>query len=197
MKQKRVKTKIRKLQITDAALEVIAKEGLSGLTIAAIAKKVDIAASNVYRHFSGREAVIDTLITKIGENLKRITEESWHQSESSSKCLEKIFFKHIEFLANHRGIPRVIFSDEMYSSNKRSFSRLRNTVNQYMKDVKKILKKGVTDKEFDPNLEIENAAMTFLGFIQSIALQWVLFGYSFCPKKRSKKVWSIYLKGIR
>lgn len=197
MGHKKVKTEIRRIQITDAALEVIANEGLHGLTVVAIAKRVGIAASNVYRHFPGKKAVIDAIITKIEDNLVRIIEESYDQSDCSSKYLENIFFKHIEFLAGHKGIPRIIFSDEMYSGNGENIVRVRNIVNQYMDEIKKILNKGIEGDEFDSALDAESAAMAFLGFIQSIALQWVLFGDSFSPKKRGKKVWDIYLRGIR
>ena len=196
MRHKKVKTKIRKVQITDAALEVIAKEGFSGLTIASIAKKVGITNSNVYRHFAGREAVIDAIVTEVEINLKKIISKSCRQNALSSKCLENIFFQHIEFFEKHKGIPRVIFSDEMYSGNEKIIMRLRSIVKQYMDEIKKVLKKGIADKEFDPELDISAAAMAFLGLIQSTALQWILFRYSFSPKKRGKKIWRIYLKGI-
>ncbi len=196
MKHKKVKTKIRKVQITDAAIEVIAKKGFSGLTIASIAKKVGITNSNVYRHFAGREAVINAIVTEVENNLKEIISQSCRQNALSGKCLEAIFFKHIEFLEKHKGIPRIIFSDEMYSGNEKIIMRLRTIMKQYVGGIKKVLMRGCRDKEFDPELDINAAAMAFLGLIQSIALQWILFRYSFCPKKRGKKIWRIYLRGI-
>ncbi len=196
MTHKKIKTKIRKAQITDAALEAIAREGFSGLTIASIAKKVGIANSNVYRHFTGKEAVIDAIVTEIENNLKEIASQSSSQDDSPAKCLETIFFKHIEFFEKHKGIPRIIFSDEMYSGNEKIIMRLRSIMKQYVGQIKKVLNKGVADKEFDPGLDTNAAAMAFLGLIQSTALQWILFRYDFSPKKRGKKIWRIYLRGI-
>lgn len=191
------KTVVRQAQIIEAALDAIAKEGFKGLTIAAIAKKVGITNSNVYRHFTGREAIIDAIVTEVENNLKKIISDSCSTKDLSSVCLKKIFLRHIEYLEKHKGIPRVIFSDEMYSGNEQIIARLRATVKGYIDEIKKILKSGIEDKEFDPKLDVNAAAITFLGFIQSIALQWVLFRYSFDPKKRGEKIWRIYLRGIR
>ena len=128
--------------------------------------------------------------------MKKIISESRGQNDSPGKCLETIFFKHIEFLEKHKGIPRIIFSDEMYSGNQKIIIRLRGIIKQYMAEIKKVLKKGVADKEFDTKLDIDVAAIAFLGLIQSTALQSILFHFSFFPKKRGKKIWRIYLRGI-
>ncbi|MBU1044584.1 MAG: TetR/AcrR family transcriptional regulator [Candidatus Omnitrophica bacterium] len=196
MKSSKEKTVVRQAQIIAAALDVIAKDGFKGLTIAAIAKKVGITNSNVYRHFSGREAIVEAIVSEVEISLQKIISEACSKNNLPSQCLENIFLKHIEFLETHRGIPRVIFSDEMYSGNELLIRRLRGIVKQYMGGIKKVLKKGVEEKEFDSGLDIDAAAMTFMGFIQSTALQWILFRYSFSPKKRGKKIWKIYLRGI-
>ncbi len=196
MKRKKVKSEIRKVQIINAALECVARDGIKGLTIASIAKNVGIANSNIYRHFAGREAVINAIVTEIENNLKKIISQSFKQSNLASKCLELIFFKHIDFLERNKGIPRLIFSDEMYSGNERIILRLRHIMNQYMGEIKKILNKGIADKEFDPSLDVDAASMVFLSLIQSIVLQWILFRYDFPLEKKGKIIWRIYLRGI-
>lgn len=197
MKNSKEKTDVRQVQIIDAALDIIAREGFKSLTIAAIAKKVGMTNSNVYRHFSGREAIVDAIVTQVEKSLKMIISESCHKNDLPSQCLENIFLRHVEFVERHKGIPRVIFSDEMASGNEEILIRLRGIVKQYVGEIKKALKKGIVEKEFDAELDLDVAAMMFLGFIQSIAMQWILFRYSFNLKKRGKKIWKIYLRGIR
>jgi AcrR family transcriptional regulator len=193
---KKVKTKIRQAQITEAALEAIGKNGFKGLTISAIARKVGIADGNVYRHFKDKDAVLEAIISGIGITLKRIVKESCKEESDPLNCLEKVFTKHISFLENHRGLPRIIFSDEMYSGNKKLALKLKGNVTEYVEEIKNILRQGVKDESLDCNLDVDAAAIAFVGLIQSKALQWVLFGYSFSPKARGKKIWQIYLKGI-
>jgi len=193
---RKVKTKIRQAQITEAALEVIGNNGFKGLTISALARRVGIADGNVYRHFKDKDAVLEAIINAIGIALKRIVKESCKEESDPLSCLEKVFTKHISFLENHRGIPRIIFSDEMYSGNKKLALKLKGNVMEYVEKIKNILRQGVRDESLDCNLDVDAAAIAFVGLIQSTALQWVLFGYSFSPKARGKKIWQIYLKGI-
>jgi TetR/AcrR family transcriptional regulator, fatty acid metabolism regulator protein len=193
---KKVKTKIRQAQIVEAALEAISKNGFKGLTISAIAGKVGIADGNVYRHFKDKDAVLEAIISGIGIALKRIVKKSRKEESGPLSCLEKIFTKHISFLENHRGIPRIIFSDEMYSGNKKLALKLKGSVTEYGEEIKNILRQGIKDGSLDCNLDVDAAAIALVGLIQSTALQWVLFGYSFSPKTRAKKIWQIYLKGI-
>lgn len=193
---KKVKTKIRQAQIAEAALKIIARNGLKGFTISTIARKVGVASGNIYRHFKDKNAVMSAIVSEIERNLKTIVLESCHENDTAIECLESIFFKHIEFLRKHKGIPRVIFSDEMYSADKNMSVRLKTSIRGYHNDIKKVLMGGIKDKTFDVDLDIEAAATTFIGLIQSTALQWVLFGGSFSPKARGKKIWKIYLKGI-
>ena len=194
---KKVGTKIRQAQIAEAALKIIARNGLKGFTISTIARKVGVASGNIYRHFKDKNAVMSAIVSEIERNLKMIVRESCLENDTAIECLENIFLKHIEFLELHKGIPRVIFSDEMYSGNEEIIMRLRRIVKQYIGEIKKVLKKGIAEKEFDSVLDIDAAAMTFMGFIQSTALQWILFQYSFSPRKRGEKIWKIYLRGIR
>lgn len=196
MKHRKLKTEVRRAQIVNAAFEIIAKNGVKALTIASIAERVEIANSNVYRHFSSKQEVIDAIITQIEHSLQQILSQSLRKYSLPSKSLEVIFFSHIEFIEKHKGILRIVFSDDMYSGNKKVIMRLKNIMKKYRSQIKKILSLGILNNEFDPNLDIEAASIVFLGLIQSIMLQWRLFGYSFSPKKKGKQIWNVYLRGI-
>ncbi len=193
---KKVRTKIRQAQITDAALEVVAQNGLKGFTISTIARKVGIADGNVYRHFKDKQAVIEAILSEIGIALKEIVKESCGKKDSPLNRLRQIFLQHIAFLEKHKGIPRIFFSDEMYTADKRLSLKLKANIMEYLAEIKKILKEGIKNKSLDPKLDVDAAAAAFVGLIQSTALQWILFGYSFSPKTRSHKIWQIYSKGI-
>jgi AcrR family transcriptional regulator len=53
--------------ILDAALELIDKTG--GLTMAALAAQLGSTASSIYHHFRGRQAIIEALRERIGEQI--------------------------------------------------------------------------------------------------------------------------------
>lgn len=50
-------TRVRKEEIIQAALEVVGKNGVRALTIAAIAASAGMSEANIYRHFSGKDDI--------------------------------------------------------------------------------------------------------------------------------------------
>lgn len=196
MGRTKLKTDVRQAQITDAALRIISEKGVKGLTISAISKRVGISDSNVYRHFKDKDAVKAAIISEVGLDLGNLIEEVNRRNAPPLKSLESIFFKHIEFLDKHRGIPRFIISDELCFGKSRFSAKLKRIVAKYLSGIKVILKKGIADGTFDRSLDLDGAAFLFFGLIQSTAMQWVLFKYSFPLASRGKRIWHIYLRGI-
>ncbi|NIQ01450.1 MAG: TetR family transcriptional regulator, partial [Nitrospinaceae bacterium] len=52
----------RKDQILQAALGLVATQGLQGLNMAALARRVGLVPSALYRHFKGRDEILDAVI---------------------------------------------------------------------------------------------------------------------------------------
>lgn len=59
MKNEKMKTEVRREQIAAAALQLIARRGMHGLSIAGIARQVGLVPSAIYRHFDGKDHVLD------------------------------------------------------------------------------------------------------------------------------------------
>ena len=60
---------IRRDQIVEAALRIIANRGVKSLTTAAIAEEVGISEANLYRHFNSKDEILQGTVEKIGEGL--------------------------------------------------------------------------------------------------------------------------------
>jgi len=190
---KKVKTGIRQAQIKNAALRVITQRGLEGLTISAIAKRAGISCGNIYRHFKDKGAVIDAIVSEISSGLGNIVDSASREERSPLECLKTIFLKHIEFLENNRGIFKFMLSDGIYSVE----NRAKGAVARYLSAIRRILSRGRRDGIFDRGLDVDAAARAFLGSIQGVGLQWILYNYTFSPRKRGKKIWQIFARGIR
>lgn len=57
-RDRRQPTSVRKVQIVQATLRVIAEHGISGATLSRIAEKVGITDAALYRHFRSREEIL-------------------------------------------------------------------------------------------------------------------------------------------
>jgi len=59
-------TKTRQDQIAEAALEMLGTHGVGELSMADIARRVGLVPSAIYRHFRGKDEVLDAVLELIG-----------------------------------------------------------------------------------------------------------------------------------
>ena len=68
MRAPKVNTEIRQEQIAEAAIELIAAEGVNSLSIAGIAERVGIVPSAFYRHYKSKDEVLDAIWISYASN---------------------------------------------------------------------------------------------------------------------------------
>lgn len=194
MKKKKIKTKERRAQIANAALTIIAQEGMKGLTIAALARKAHITNSNIYRHFKDKNAVIDEVIMALGMGLEKIIREADMMQGTPLEKLEAVFLRQAAFVKARPAIPRLIFSDEMLARRGESLRQLQKTFGNYFKYIQMLLEQAAGKKLIRFHINKESAARVFFGLIQSINMG----GNAFIPgiNVKEKELWQIYLQGI-
>ena len=80
MRAEKLTSEIRKRQIAGAAMSLIARQGVKGLSVAAVARKVGLVPSALYRHFKGKEEILESTIELvrdlIAENVRSVRRES-------------------------------------------------------------------------------------------------------------------------
>ena len=69
-------------KVKEAAIEMMIQYGYKGTSIASIAKKAGVSVGYLYRHYSGKEELIEELIASYLEETKREFEETIAKSES-------------------------------------------------------------------------------------------------------------------
>ena len=69
MAAEKLDTEIRQDQIAGAALEMLGTRGVHELSMADIARRVGLVPSAIYRHFRGKDDVLDAVLDLIGQRL--------------------------------------------------------------------------------------------------------------------------------
>ncbi|MFA6546609.1 MAG: helix-turn-helix domain-containing protein, partial [Limisphaerales bacterium] len=70
MRAKKTKTETRREQIARAAMRLLAVRGWQRVSLAAIARKVGVVPSAVYRHFSSKDEVLDAVLNLVGQSFQ-------------------------------------------------------------------------------------------------------------------------------
>jgi TetR/AcrR family transcriptional regulator, fatty acid metabolism regulator protein len=192
----KVKTEIRREQITQAVFDIIAADGLGGLTTSAIARNVGVSEANLYRHFKNKNEILISAVNKIGNGL-------FHNLESvQSKPMRKPLFKlktlfalHLKFIENNRGIPRFVYSQEMHRGNDLR-GRLLKIINLYMHGIELLIKEGQAKGTVNNKIDARTLALTIIGMIQVITLRWSLNDFSFSLADEGMKHWKNFERCI-
>ncbi len=196
MKIKKIKTEIRKSQIAAAALKLISDQGLTGLKMTAVAQKVGLVPSALYRHFKSKAQILDTIFdfieqTLIG-NVDRVRRGSLNPVEQLSNLLKR----HIQFIRKNRSLPRLVFSDDVYQNHPERRMRVNQIITGYLKKVAEIISQGQKDGKIRPELDPDTLSIMFLGLIQPAVILWDLSQGRFDLKNQAEEAWQVFLSAI-
>jgi len=190
-------TRVRKEEIIQAALAVVGEKGVRALTISAIAASAGMSEANIYRHFSGKDEIFAALADYIGSGVMGKAAEIAGGSRNPLEKLEIIFFSHITLIAEHPGIPRFVFSDDIHLGHRNVADKLAVRIGNYFETVTGVIAAGIAEGELKPGLSPRETALTLLGMIQLSALRWTISNASFQMRPEAEKLWQNFLILVR
>jgi AcrR family transcriptional regulator len=190
-------TRVRKEEIVRAALEVIGKKGVRALTIAALAESAGMSEANIYRHFGGKDEIFSALADYIGTAVMGKAAAIAAGSRKPLEKLETIFFSHMALIAEHPGIPRFVFAEDVHLGNRKLADTLAFRIGNYVETVAGVIAAGIHEGELKQGLSPRETALTLIGMVQFTALRWTIGGTSFAISEEAGKLWSNFLRLVR
>lgn len=195
MGMKKESTEVRKEQIVRAALEIIGKDGIQGLTTSGIAKAVGISEANIYRHFKNKDAILTATVEDLEDNISNILKKVTTREISPLDKLAQIFKLHLSHIQENKGVPRLVFSSELHFRQDLR-DKLSSLIDGYLKMLTGILDEGVEDGSVKSVIDTTAMARLFVGMIQLSALRWSLSDFNISLLKEGDKLWREYRKCI-
>jgi AcrR family transcriptional regulator len=194
--KKRFGTEIRQDQIAEAALDIVRSQGLRALNLTAVAEKVGIVPSAVYRHFKNKSAIVAAVLQLIQTRLNAHFDEVAKLDIDPVKKLHMLLIKHIELISNNNAIPRIIFSEAVIGGMPEKQHQLYGIIQDVIKNVERIVTDGQQNGDIRNDLPAENIAVSFLGMIQPAAIIWNLSDGKFDLIKHSQEAWRLFSDAI-
>lgn len=191
----KVSTEVRREQIRQATFNIIADRGVKGLTISAIAEKVGVSEANLYRHFKNKKDILANAVESIGaglmQNLKNVSNA---KITDPVKQLNKLFKLHLEYIEANKGIPHIVFSEELHKGNPNLRNKLLNTINTYAQKIELLIKQGQEDGTINKGIDTHAVSYTIIGMIQISTMVWSLNKFSSPLVLDGMKLWNSFEK---
>jgi AcrR family transcriptional regulator len=192
MADAKLETRIRREQIAEAALELVASEGVKRLSIAAVARRVGLVPSGIYRHFPSKDAMLDAVLDLLDAKLQANVEAARKETSDSLHRLHDLFRRHIRFIREGRAFPRIIFSEEAVAARPQRKDRMWRIMGDYLAQIERMVREGQQQGHIDRQLQPGTAAMLFLGLIVPAGVVWHLTDGGFNLTQHAGRAWKVF-----
>lgn len=196
MGTEKLETEVRQEQILQAALTLIANHGTEGLSIGAVARRIGLVPSAIYRHFESKDEIIEAVLDLIGErlleNVKAVGGEIWDSVER----LRQVLLRHVKLIRENEGILRIVFSESLYTGKPERKAKVYEVIRRYLREVEELIKEGQKAGLIRSDVVPATLALMFLGLIQPAAFIWHLSDGKFDVTKQVERAWQIFQEFI-
>lgn len=196
MRAKRLDTQIRKDQIAQAALHLIATKGLRSLSVAAVARQVGLVPSAIYRHFASKDDLLDATLEHLGQRLLSNVHLAAEEARDPVDRLQHLLARHVRLIRENQAIPRVIFSEGVYGDRPGRRARLHGIITRYIDHIAQFVLEGQRVGRIRRELDPRVTAVMFLGLILPAAVLWQLSEGGFDVTRQARRAWRIFRAGI-
>ena len=187
----------RQEEIIQAALDLAARHGVESVTTQDMADALGLTQGAIFRHFPTKDDIWLAAIHWVRSRLMKVVSAAAAKGENPLDALEKMFFAHVSFIARHPAIPRMVFSDQLLRRDTRLKLLIQEILTGYEAKIAGLLDQAKVAGLVRQDVDEDSAATLFIGMIQGLVLQSSIFGGRRSLPEEAKKVFPIYLKGIR
>jgi len=187
----------RRAATVQALVELAATDNPAQITTTAIAEHMGLTQGALFRHFASKEAILQATMSWVSERLLARVDRAAARAGSPAAALEAMFMAHIEFVARHPGVPRMLFGELQRAGDTLPKKMAQAMIRDYGTRLRKLLEAGQAQGEFDAGLDVDAAAMLFIGSIQGLVMQSLLAGKVSQIRHAAPQVFAIYHRGIR
>jgi AcrR family transcriptional regulator len=195
--REKLQTEIRQDQIIDAALALMADRGVRGLSMAAIARRVGFAPSAIYRHFRGKDALLDAVLERVRERMHGAIAAARADADDPVEALQRLLERHMRLLHQNRAMHRVLLADDFHVGHPERRQRLLGLFAGYLDGVADVVREGQRRGRIRRDVNARSLAVLFLGLVQPASLLWVLSDGRFDVTAQARAAWPIFEQSLR
>lgn len=190
-------TQQRKAEIIQSTLELAARQGVARVTTLAIAEDVGIAHATVFRHFKTRDAIFSAALKWIVENMFAALEPHFTGKEPADVRLHALINGQLNFVSQHRGLPRLLFSDRLQTESKELKGIVKHAMTQFTERIASLIEEGIAQGVFTPDVKPTDSAKYLIALFQGLMMRWSIFDFEFQIEKESEPLWQFFSSSIK
>jgi AcrR family transcriptional regulator len=198
MAEEKLDTQVRREQIAEAALTLIASQGLRRLSMGAVARRVGLVPSGIYRHFKNKDELLDAVLDRVEQRLLANVKASRDEHSNALDALRDVLMRHIRYLREGKviSVPRMIFSEDAHADNPDRKRRALRVLKQYTGQVGEIVRLGQSQGCIRPDLDVQTVTMMLFGIVVPAGILWHLTDGGFDVTRHAQRAWQLFRRAV-
>lgn len=187
----------RRASTVEAVITLAGSHNPSDITTSAIAKHMQLTQGALFRHFPTKDSIWEAVMEWVAQRLLARIDHAAQDVASPLAALQAMFMSHIEFVAEHPGVPRMLFG-ELQRADASPAKRMAQTlIQRYTERIRARLEQGKEVGEIAPDIDVHAAATLFVGTIQGLVMQSMLFSDMDRIRTDAPAAFALYQRAIR
>lgn len=187
----------RRSVITATVVELAAEQNPGDITTSAIAHRMNLTQGALFRHFPSKEAIWQAVMEWVAERLLARIDKAAQMAASPLAALEAMFMAHIDFVAKHPGVPRMMFGELQRAEDTPAKRMVRTLIARYGARLHALIEQGKAQGELAAEVDPTAAATLFIGSIQGLVMQSLLSGKVPRIRTDAPGAFAIFARGVR
>lgn len=178
----------RQQQIIDVSLELISENGIQGLTIKNLAKKIGFSESAIYRHYENKIEILVAILNYFKENTEHIFVTELKSDEDTLTKIQNLFINQFRIFTKSPSFLAVIFSEELFRNETILSERVAEIMNNNLDTLTQIIRVGQKKDELRNDIEASHLALVVMGALRLFVKKWQISNHSFDLRKEGLKI---------
>lgn len=189
------KTAVRREQIANAALAIVAAGGLRALSMTALARRVGLAPSAIYRHFPNKDAVLAAALERFRDAVLKNVRTVCDETPKSLERLHRLLVRQARLIRDNATImPRMAFAED---ASARGRDLAASVLGEFLAAMTEIVREGQSVGEIRRDVSAGTVALMVFGILQPAALVWHLRRGQFDVARHVEEGWQTLRRGIQ
>ena len=197
MSLEKLDTEIRREQIVEAALGLIAAKGVRRLSMAALARRVGLVPSALYRHFGSKQEILQAAVQMIGQKARENLKAVQSVTPNSLQRLQYLLTGIIKMIRELQAMPRIMFSEGMATDHPEDKRQVYEMLQGILTQIEGIVREGQDRGEIRADIDAKSLAVMFWGMIPPAVILWHVSDGEFDVTRHAEKSWDLFRDEIR
>lgn len=180
----------------EAVVELAARQNPSDITTAAIAREMGVTQGALFKHFPSKDAILLAVMEWVAAQLLGRVERAAAGAATPLAAIEALFMAHVEFVAAHPGVPRMLFGELQRAEETLPKQMAQTLIRRYGERIAPLIEAGKAAGEVSATLDTEAAITLLVGTIQGLVMQSLLANDVERIRRDAPRVFAIYRRGI-